>query len=501
MADFHPGSELFELIHAMDAKERRYFKLSTRHMGRTAEKKYLLIYDFLLQQPSWSEAALRAAFAQEAFVKQLHVACAYLQEKLVAALRGYDEDRLFNLEVSRRLDGVAVLFERRLYGQCLGRVRLALRYAQRMDLPHFHLQLLHWEIRILRLHGSRENWVRMVAAMAESEALTAVIAQENMLHTCYSRLYAVLAWPTKALPLDRAQVIRTVTDDPALRCDPAALPFDAALVFHSIRAYLAFEQGDEIGYAQVNAEKRACWERNAARMRTEESRYFRALVGFVESAIEVQRYAEAGDAIQRMERLCRRNKLLAKTQHLLLLHLKLRYHLNLRDFTKALESIRAFRDVLEMRKAAVPPPHFDEACTNAALVNFICGDWVGCLEWLALAAPHAQKKGARVGIVQVTGAMRLMAFYAAGQLEAFEKALRAWQRQAETSLASDVLFQGFGNLIKARTEAQERSTLTQLLADLQQFSDVLETRELIRHWIQSRLEGRPLRDYYPLRSS
>ena len=113
-----PGTDLHALIHALQPMEKRYFKLYASRMGQDRAKKYLLLYDHLLQQPAWSEAAVRAAFAGEAFTRQLNVACLYLYDLLLASLRGYDQDRTAVSECGRRLDEVALLYERKLAPAC-----------------------------------------------------------------------------------------------------------------------------------------------------------------------------------------------------------------------------------------------------------------------------------------------------------------------------------------------------------------------------------------------
>lgn len=499
MAYLTPGQTLFDLIQAMDAKERRYFRLSTRSMGQHAEKKYLLIYEFLLQQKSWSEEALRLAFPEEAFLKQLNVVCNYLYEKLLAALRGYDADKHYALEFSQRIDEVTLLFERRLTDQCLHRVQLAQRFAERLDLPHYQYQLLQWEIRLLRLRGSKGNWVRMQAALQEGEALLAVMAQEHVIQGLYSRLFPVLGWSPANIPVDVTALVAEVEAHPLMQETPQGLSFDAALNYHGIHAFLAQFHADKMGFARANAEKRACWERNKARRSYEETRYFKTLIGFVESAIEAEMFPEAQDAIARMGRLCGSNKMLGKTQAFLLLHLKLRLSLNTFAFDEAREHIDAIQQYLDQHKSGTPPQHFAEVCTNAAHAYFFSGIWSQCLHWLDKAAPLIQR-GARMELTQKAGPMRMMALYAAGRHNELEEALRLWARNASAGPLQQLVHDSFVALLSAHSESKQHAILLSLHTQLQTLEADPEARKLLLNWSQARLEGRPLRDFYPPRT-
>jgi hypothetical protein len=486
------------LIHALDAKERRYFRLFAQRAGGGLDKNYLQIYDFLLGQPAWSEADLRAAFPDAAFARQLHVACTYLYEKLLAALCAYDADKYYALALNRRLDEINLLFERRLYGSCLRHVRKTLRYAARMDLPQLRYQLLHWELRLLRMQGSRANWQRMADATAEADRALAAIGQEHALHALYSRVYAALTWAPTAIPLPQAEVLQAVAADPLLAQDPARLCFDAALIHHSILGYLALARGDKRAFAQANLRKRAHWERNAARMRVEQTRYFRSLVGFVESAVEVELFREAADAIARMERLCRDNKALRKSESFLLLHLKLRLYLNMPDLDAARSCLAEFPAHLPA-PGAKAPKHFVEACVNAAHVHFLCGRWSECLAYLAKAEPPT-KRGAPLEFTMKAGPTRLMALYAAHDLDQLDRALHHWQREAGDTAIGRVLTAAFRNLVAATSDTAEQAALLALQAALADIPLEAGQRQLLHHWAQARIEGRPLRTYYPPRT-
>lgn len=488
MAKIDIGDDLVSLIRSMNPKERRYFKLQAQAHGRQTDKLYLRLFDFLHTQAEWSESAVREAFKAEGFLNQLNVACDYLYRKLLAVLRDYDKAKLVPLEASRRLDELSVLFERGLYPQCMRQVRLALRYATRMELPHLQLLARQWEVRLLRRQGKEGHWTRMQEAIQAGRLAAQQVDLENALQGLFSQVYAANGWSTKLLPNSSAGLLATLGTDPLLDLDPVTLPFDAAILLHSLHSNLAFFQSDRVAYALANKQKMAVWERNKWRRESEPERYFLSQYNFAESAIEAGMAHEVGPVIGKMERLVQSHKALAASQGSALLQLKLHHRLNLHDF----EGTRAMQEEVEATLKQLPgqtPPFFVEICANMAYAHFYCRDWPGCLGWLDRAEPSV-KKGARTAFNLKVGPIRLMALYETLDLDRLEQTLSAWQATPGNNPLSESVGHAFQTLTTANSEAEESSALRRLCADLRALQAEPELRELITTWAEARLRGR-----------
>jgi hypothetical protein len=490
-----PGTDLHALIHALQPMEKRYFKLFASRMGQDRAKKYLQLYDFLLQQPAWSETAVRAAFPGEAFLRQLNVACLYLYDLLLASLRGYDQDRTAVSECGRRLDEVALLYERKLAGPCMRRIQSARRLAERLDLPQFHLQLLDYEIRLYRGQGGKSDWQAMEAAILRSQALAEQVRMEAALNGLYSRLFALETWPTPHLHADRFVLLAKLAADPLLACDPAALAFDARLLFYKIQFLLAKARHDKAALLDSHAQKLACWDAHPHRISLAPERYLQALHSYIDYAIEADVFEHVPAALRKMQVLVGRPSSYAAQYRPRYLHLDLRYHMSICDFEGALRITEAVWEDLARPQGQPLPAGYITLYVNAALVHYIMMSWRGCLSWLAQ-LDHLRKGGLRIELSLIAGGMRLVALYAAGEFDALESATRAWRRNTDAGALAPLLADAFDALNRSQSIAEERACLLRLGEALAEPAQHPQVAELCLNWVRAKLEERSLRSFY-----
>lgn len=495
MSSESPGVDLHQLIQTLKPREKRYFRLHAGHKDEADAPNYMRLYAAMQEMPAWSEEELRKTFAGAPFLKQLNVACNYLYDLLLASLRAYDQDKTFHSEAHRRLDEVVLLFQRKLYGPCLRRTRLAIKFANQLDLPQLHLELLQWELRLLRQFPGRQQWVRTLAATEECQALMQQIHKENVLYGLYSRLFLLASRPSSETQADRVDWIAAIAADPALQESPRALAFDAQMLYHLIHSLLAHLSGDDQRFAQANADMLDCWEANPRRIAVEEERYLKTLIGFVESAVETAMLDLVPGVIAKMRRLCQRSPVLEAGYGLLVRNMELRFLLNTKAFDKALQFCEEVERYLSQRTDKNPPAGMIAGCTNAALIHFIMESWGGCLEWLARMEPLV-RGGLRKEITLWVGPLRIVALYAASRLDELEKAVRTWRRHPDAGIVGPLIADAFTALNRCNSDGEERQALEHLRQSLLENQGSAPVLNLVENWVTSRLKRAPLRNFY-----
>lgn len=495
MALESPGIDLHQLVHALKPLEKRYFRLQAARKEGGAAPAYMRLYEAVQAMPAWSEEALRADFAGAAFLKQLNVACNYLYDLLLATLRAYDQDKTFHAEGHRRLDEIVLLFQRKLYGPCLRRIRLALKFAVQLDLPQLRLELLQWELRLLRQFPGRQQWTRTLAAIAECDTCMAQMQRENALYALYSRLFLLATRPSTETQADGRQLIQAIAADPLLATDPALLAFDAQMLLYLLHSLLANVAGDGPRFAKANIDMLTCWEANPRRIAVEGERYLKTLVGFVDSAVDAHTLEPVPAALDKMRRQCKRSPSLEEGYGLLVRHLELRYLLNAQAFEKALTLTEEMQHYLEVRGDKPIPAGHITACTNAALAHFLMESWGGCLDWLARIDPLI-KGGFRVNVALWVGPLRIVALYAANRLDELEKAIRAWRRNSDAGPAGHLIADAFTALNRCNTDKEERLALEHLRQAAAENIASAPVLGLVENWVTARLKRAPLRQYY-----
>ena len=502
MSSESPGLDLHELVHALKPREKRYFRLYTGQAagvsgegGPKAAPNYLKLYAAVQAMPAWSEDALRATFGDAPFLRQPNVACNYLYDLLLGALRAYDQDKTFHSEGHRRLDEIVLLFQRKLYAACLRRIRLGLKFASQLDLPQLHLELLQWELRLLRQFPGRQTWTRSLEAIAECDARTAQLSKEKVLYGLYSRLFLLATRPSTETHADRSALIADIAAHPSLQAPPDGLAFDGQMLHHLIHSLLAHLAEDSQRYARAHADMLECWEANPRRIAFEEERYLKTLIGFVESAVETAMLELVPGVIAKMRRLCQRSPVLEAGYGLLVRNMELRLFLNSKAFEKAMHCADEMRDYLDRHTDKTPPPGLVAGCTNAALVHFLMESWQGCLEWLGRLDP-VLRGGLRKEVALWVGPLRIVALYAANRLDELEKAVRTWRRNPDAGLVGPLIADAFTALDRCNSDQEERQALEQLRQAVISHSGSAPVLGLVENWVTSRLKRAPLRNFY-----
>ncbi|MEM7040040.1 MAG: hypothetical protein AAF570_23920, partial [Bacteroidota bacterium] len=139
-----PSSDLYDLIHALDAQEARYCKSRMRETdSRSAE-----IFEWILQQDEYDEEALRKAVGPALKGNQWSVAKHYLYQNILAFLmhRRRNEFSAWNIRV--RLQYLDILFGKELYGQCRKSLKHIERAATKLDHPMLLHEVLQWYFKL-----------------------------------------------------------------------------------------------------------------------------------------------------------------------------------------------------------------------------------------------------------------------------------------------------------------------------------------------------------------
>jgi hypothetical protein len=139
-----PSTELFELIHALNGQEKRYFKLN---QGSSKQKNHILLFNLIDKQAIYDEADIKENLPIKLH-SQLPRLKKYLIDSLLKSMAIYqgtpsDETRL--KEYCRQID---FLVKKRLYQQGLKLADKALNIAVKEELFLQAIELTNWRSKI-----------------------------------------------------------------------------------------------------------------------------------------------------------------------------------------------------------------------------------------------------------------------------------------------------------------------------------------------------------------
>ncbi len=141
--------KLFDVIHAMNMSEKRYFKLFATKTHLNADVNYLKIFNFLDKQKQYDEEKLIAAL-QKIGQKTAYLAADknYLYKLILKSLRSFHAGKSARLILKEKLEYVEILYYKGLEGQCLKILKNAKKLAHQHDLQILLLEIILWERKI-----------------------------------------------------------------------------------------------------------------------------------------------------------------------------------------------------------------------------------------------------------------------------------------------------------------------------------------------------------------
>lgn len=168
-----PKLDLYDLIHSMTASEQNSFRKEIQK--RKGRHLYLQVFEAILEQEEYDEAALKERFKGEKTLNNFSIAKSNLYEKVLEVLTALPHYQNLETRFDKLRSQISILLKKSLYRQALQRVRKTIRLAEKLesfrtlqDLYQLHREIarsflpprdyvdLHNEIR------QKESWLREV---------------------------------------------------------------------------------------------------------------------------------------------------------------------------------------------------------------------------------------------------------------------------------------------------------------------------------------------------
>ncbi|PKP48577.1 MAG: hypothetical protein CVT95_04240 [Bacteroidetes bacterium HGW-Bacteroidetes-12] len=142
-----PSKELFHLIKSLTKSEKRYFKLMSSL--QTGEKNYIKLFEFVEEQDSYDEEALKNQFKDENFIKHLPSEKNHLYKLILKSLRGFHADTSAASIIQENLRNIELLFNKALYTECYKNILRTKETAYIYEKYYFLLDLIDWEKKLV----------------------------------------------------------------------------------------------------------------------------------------------------------------------------------------------------------------------------------------------------------------------------------------------------------------------------------------------------------------
>lgn len=159
---------LYKLISSLSKAEKRHFKISVS--SSAGNSNYIKLFDAIDKQVIYDEVEIKKKFANEKFVKQLHVTKNYLAKLILKSLRNYHSFVSIEAELNIHVRNIEILYRRDLLDQCEAEIKRAENIADEYEKFSWLLQLMVWKRKVL---------MAMTSGVASSEVLDAILNKEK----------------------------------------------------------------------------------------------------------------------------------------------------------------------------------------------------------------------------------------------------------------------------------------------------------------------------------
>jgi hypothetical protein len=489
------SDDLYQLIQAMSAAEKRAFKLLSERHARQSGNNYLLLFEAIAAQKAYDEAALRRQFAGMAFLNNLAEAKSYLYQSLLRSMRFSRGAESPETELREVLDHLELLHEKGLIEQAERQVKIGLDKARHLSLHAFSAEFLRWQRRLVKWRGGK-NLLEELAQIGAAE--TEVLhhhAIETQLRDLMGRIQVILAQQADLVGPARQAVLQALFEHPALQHAPVASGFHALSAYYYSHAHYHRTQGQARETLEAWKSLVATYESHPQQIKRQPDQYANALASLIDTQLNNRPLHRIPPELDRLRQLKAREPHTAARIFFLELHLSFRFALVSGQLEEALQRVPDLEAGMAKHKK------FLNAGLEMTMLYNLCS-----LYFLAERYPEAQRyinltlnkpqQAMREDILDGLHILEMVARYVRGQVDVLEHLLRAHERrlrQRETIHPfGSMVIKFIARLLNAADATAARGLIVGMhgdLAALPQDTKPVAFDEL-NFWLRSRIEGK-----------
>ncbi len=143
-----PAKDLFRLLQSLTMSEKRYFKLMLSQQAGPAGTNYVRLFDAIAGQKEYDEGRIRHELKGQ--IKNFSATKLQLYHLLLRSLRLYHARSTVENELSESLQNIEILYNKGLYPECSNLIKKARKTASLYSNHLVSLELISWEVRIMR---------------------------------------------------------------------------------------------------------------------------------------------------------------------------------------------------------------------------------------------------------------------------------------------------------------------------------------------------------------
>lgn len=281
--------ELARLVKALSKSEKRYFKMFSSIQA--GEKGYLKLFDAIEKLGDYDDEAIRKMFAGEDFIKRLPAVKNYLYAQILRSLRVLHAGETVDSQIKGMIEEVSVLYDKRLYRQCMKILDRAEDLANKNELVLHQIEINVWREKVSFDSLSPDVLEKKLVDLSERETQL-ISLQKNSLQ--FRNLYHQILILNKKLKEARndeelAQ-FQDIISHPLMLSVHNALSFEARLHYYQAHIIYNLAKGDNEKCLETAEELLKLLESYPDKIRERPKMYISALHNVLMGKIQLHNY-------------------------------------------------------------------------------------------------------------------------------------------------------------------------------------------------------------------
>ena len=498
--------DLYDLVHAMDPAEKRYFKQFAQFTARKATNRYMILFDYLNKMPSYDEAVVLKYLKKRELHSQQRSLVFHLFQLILRGIGEYEAGATRQNKLKELLKSARILLEKQQFNGCKKVLSRGRRMAEKLEDPFALLEIISLEKQWLIACEPRKLEATLEEKMAEEVKLVEQIQEVYELDHLHTRHGLLRKRTTLADSSEKMDLLRELTTSPVLGKERVPGSFQSYLYYHQILGYHQFMEKDyEVARDHFESVVHR-WEGNPDRIEDHPGLYLKSLTDLLNACIHTRRLDSAKKIIEVIGKVPVRNQ---QDQFRLLndtLYAQLLFFLNTGNFSQGGKLVKKVERMLGRYEGQMEEARKVSFFYNIAIFFFLYGDFSSSLKWInrIVQLPVNNLKRNTSDFSRI---LNLILHYELGNLELLEHLFRATKRYFKhyqrMGPFERVIFKLVGRMIEIPTGVELEKIWSHYHAEL---SGIVESNtaknpdgifEMI-FWLDSKIKKVPIEEVFAL---
>lgn len=291
--------ELARLITSLTKSEKRYFKMFSSM--QSGEKSYLKLFDAIEKHEDYDEDKIKKMFVGEELLKRLPSVKNYLYNQVLKSLRTNYSGNTAESQIKGMLEDVAILYEKRLYKQCVKILDRAKELAKTNELLLQLIEINNWEEKVFIEILPLDKFEKFLSeSINEQETLVELQKNITQYRGLFNKINLISRKIKEARTEEELSRFESILNDPLLKFIESAKSFNAKNYFYIIHLIYYHAKGDNEAFLETAEKQLELIESYPERIEENQKIYISALNNILLSEIHLHRYEKFNDTLHKL---------------------------------------------------------------------------------------------------------------------------------------------------------------------------------------------------------